>query len=97
MLNIGENIAYLRNRKKLTQEELAKKTSLLPQDIADYEEGIRQPDIETLVTLAESTNVDIGHLIYGFPSPKEEKKERTNIIFLTILSLVFCISTPLLE
>lgn len=97
MLNIGENIAYLRNRKKLTQEELAKKTSLLPQDIADYEEEIRQPDIETLVTLAESTNMNIGHLIYGFPSPNEEKKERTNIIYLIILSLLFCISSPWLE
>lgn len=87
MLNLGENIAFLRFLKKLSQEELAVRVNLSPQLIAEYEDGTKQPDTETLVKLAESTNVDIRRLIYRFPSIQEEKKQRRAFIALAALTI----------
>lgn len=59
MLNIGQNIAILRLRKKLTQEDLADKGNVSAQTIADFENGVTQPDVETLAEIAKNT---IHHL-----------------------------------
>ncbi|WMI81273.1 helix-turn-helix domain-containing protein [Anaerotignum sp. MB30-C6] len=76
---------------------MAEKVNLSPQSIAEYEDGTIQPDIETLVNLSESTNVDIKHLIYGFPSVQAQKKQRREFIALSILTMVLWCFQVLLQ
>ncbi|WP_313529693.1 helix-turn-helix domain-containing protein [Anaerotignum sp.] len=97
MLNIGENIVFLRYLKKLTQEELAERINLSPQLIAEFEDRIKQPDVEILVKLAECTNVDIRHLIYGFPTPQEQKTKKADFVALTIITAALWCSILLLQ
>lgn len=87
MLNIGQNIAILRLRKKLTQEELADKGNVSAQTIADFENGVTQPDVETLAKIAKNTGVDIHFLIYGFPTLQEEKKQKIQFIIFAVLTI----------
>lgn len=75
MNDIGKNIKKLRQRNKLTQEELAETLRVTRQAVSNWETGKNQPDIDTLQTLAEVLKADIKELLYG-PAPEEEKREK---------------------
>lgn len=49
----------------MTQDEVAEKLSLTRQAISSYETGRTQPDINTLVKMAEIYNTDLQSIIYG--------------------------------
>ncbi|NMA23977.1 MAG: helix-turn-helix transcriptional regulator, partial [Spirochaetales bacterium] len=49
----------------LTQAEVAAAISVTRQTISSYESGRTQPDLETLKSLAEVFNADIGDVLYG--------------------------------
>jgi transcriptional regulator with XRE-family HTH domain len=59
----------LRNKKGLTQEELTKElsvylgTKISRSTIGSYEQGARQPDIETLISIANYFKVDMNYLL----------------------------------
>ncbi len=59
---VGENIKKYRKELGLTQAELAEKLYVEPQTISFWENGKRQPDIDTLVLLAEIFNVSMDEL-----------------------------------
>ena len=50
---VGKNIQILRTQKRISQYDLAKKISVSFQDISDYESGKSEPDIDTLVKIAD--------------------------------------------
>ncbi|NFO89286.1 helix-turn-helix transcriptional regulator [Clostridium botulinum] len=56
-MNIGERIKHLRNKKGLTQEELASKCGLSKNGIWNYENNKRQITIETLNKILTALDV----------------------------------------
>lgn len=59
---IGKQIKFYRKKMKLTQEELAVKSSLSRNAIYNYENGKRSPDIKTLNKIANALGVTINDL-----------------------------------
>ena len=68
----------LRKEKKLSQEEIAKKINVSQRTYSNYENGQREPSIETLIKLAEFYNITLDTLA-GIETKKLEpltEKER---------------------
>lgn len=70
----SEMLKYLRMRENLSQAELAQKLQIAKSTISMYEVGKREPDFETLETIADFFNVDMNFLlgkasIETFPAP----------------------------
>lgn len=59
----GERIKYLREKKGLTQKDVATKLGLEPAAISKYELDMREPNIEAIKKLATLFNVSIDYLL----------------------------------
>ncbi|MGM0411608.1 MAG: helix-turn-helix domain-containing protein [Bacillota bacterium] len=60
---ISKKLKELRKNNSLKQKELAKKLGLTQQTISKYESGIRTPNYEILVKIANEFNVSIDYLL----------------------------------
>ncbi len=80
MSTVSKNIKRLRIQRKLTQEEIADKLYVTRQTVSNWETGKSQPDIDTLVKIAETLNTDTNVLIYGFPDASDRQKEKRRLI-----------------
>ena len=74
MADIGTSIRALRNQHNLKQEELASLLHVTRQTISNYETGKSEPDLDTLVRIAEIFETDVNTLLeqtdphrYSFP------------------------------
>lgn len=79
MSTIGDNIAYYRKQKKLTQEELAEMLSVTSQAVSKWECDISYPDITVMQLLAKTLGVTVNELIEGerkIPEVKEAAAEK---------------------
>lgn len=70
---VGKNIKFFREKKNITQSELADKLCVTRQAVSNWENGKTEPDIEMLNKIASVLEISIEELIYGF-------KRETNII-----------------
>lgn len=66
-------LVQLRKAKKNTQKEIADFLKTTQTTYARYENGTRQPDIETLCKLADYFNVSVDYLL-GKPQWTDEEK-----------------------
>lgn len=73
--NVGRNIRILRTRAGITQDQLAERLFVSRQTVSNYETGRSQPDVDTLVRLAEALGTDAGTLIYGPALPVQKKRQ----------------------
>ena len=89
MSDIAKNIKKLRQRKKLTQEELAEKLYVTRQAVSNWETGKNQPDIDTLKALADTLEVDVRELLYG---PAPDKNRRKKILVAAILCVLAAVA-----
>ena len=64
-INISKNIAELRKKKGITQEQLATALNISPQAVSKWETGTSQPDVQTLPLIADYFGVGIDYLFYG--------------------------------
>lgn len=64
----------LRRKKRLTQAQLAERTDLSVNYISQIETGEASPSFETIVTLAESLEVEMKEL-FSFDTPNESRKK----------------------
>lgn len=65
---IGRNIRSIRLRQGETQQQLGEAIGYGATTVANYESGLRYPDIETLQDIADHYDVDITELVKGrFP------------------------------
>lgn len=71
---IGKNIKKIRQSKAMTQEALAEALFVTRQTVSNYENGRSQPDLDTLLRIAEILGTDINSIIYG-PPMLQSKKE----------------------
>ncbi|AHD04636.1 helix-turn-helix transcriptional regulator [Paenibacillus larvae] len=51
--NFGQNVARLRKKKGMSQEELAEKLDVKKQTISNIERGVRYPTFENLEKIAQ--------------------------------------------
>lgn len=76
MAAFKDMLKYLRQRKHLSQLELAKKLGISKSAISMYEVGKREPDFETLEVIADFFNVDMNFLL-GKYEPENKDLELT--------------------
>ncbi|MGN0812063.1 MAG: helix-turn-helix domain-containing protein [Candidatus Coproplasma sp.] len=63
--SIGERIAKLRNNSGLTQKELGDKLNITAQAVSKWENGLSEPDIDTLKKLSAIFNISVSELVDG--------------------------------
>ncbi len=80
MNSVSRNIKKLRLAQKITQEEMAQKLFVTRQTVSNWEIGKSQPDIDTLIKIAETFNTDATELIYGPPDSAAHKREKRRLI-----------------
>lgn len=69
MKMIGERIAQLRESRKMTQEELAKKIGISRASLSHYEKNRREPDYEVLQRIADYFHVSMDYLMGRTDNP----------------------------
>lgn len=75
MLIVGKNIRAIREKKKITQKELAEKMGVSRQAICMWETGKRELSLTTLNKLSEILSVPIHHLIGGSAMVKKGERK----------------------
>ncbi|MBK8516912.1 MAG: helix-turn-helix domain-containing protein [Saprospiraceae bacterium] len=60
---LGQNIKYLRNKNKLSQQELSEKLSVPRSSLSDYEREHTQVGIDTLIKLSDIFDVRIDDMV----------------------------------
>lgn len=65
LLSLGKNVSELRNKKELTQEQLAERSGLDPSYISGIERGVRNPSVLSLARLATGFETTISSLCAG--------------------------------
>ncbi len=60
---LGNNIQFYRKKKCITSKELAEKLNTTPASVSNWERGIYQPDIESLIMLSQIFEISIDDLI----------------------------------
>lgn len=77
--NIASNLRYLRNKNRLSQEEVAERIGVSRQSVAKWENGDSLPDILNCEALADLYDVSLNDLVRhnseetGFPIPPKNK------------------------
>lgn len=75
MLGIGSRIKQIREFLELTQEEFGKQFSVSNQTVSNWETGIREPELDNIVKIAEMGKVSLDFLILGTNKELEYKKK----------------------
>jgi transcriptional regulator with XRE-family HTH domain len=76
MIQMNERIKKIRKQKGLSQTELGDRIGVSQQVITNYERGLREPDIETLLKIAGALDVTLESLIGEKPISPEDQTSR---------------------
>ncbi len=60
---LGENLRRMRERRGITQEELAERVHVVRQTVSKWEKGLSVPDADLLMAVAETLQVSVSELI----------------------------------
>ena len=77
-----ENLRLLRKNAKLTQRELAEKFNIAEPTYSHYENGRYEPNIETLIKLADFFGCSIDYLLGHRLDNQEINQEQQEVISL---------------
>lgn len=80
MQAIGTNLRRLRVRAGLTQDALAGMLHVTRQTVSSWEIGRTEPDLDTLLALAEALHCDATELIYGVKRNGYQQYQRRWIV-----------------
>lgn len=75
----GEILKKLRKEKKMTQAELAELFGYSHVAVVKWENGTREPDIETLIKLADYFGVSVDYLVKGHDGKNEYYEIMNNL------------------
>ena len=80
-MKFNEKLKIARKEAKITQVELAKKLNVTQGTVANWERGVREPDIETIQRIATALNINIDTLFSDLSSsnnkhPKPKPTDR---------------------
>lgn len=62
-MTFSENLLKLRNEKKLSQEGIADKIGITARGYRNYERGLREPPLSTLIALADFYDLSLDELV----------------------------------
>lgn len=62
-MKLQKNLKRLRNKKKISQQRLAEINGMPRSTYADYEYGYAEPNIRTLIKLADFFGITVDELI----------------------------------
>ncbi|MBU7318209.1 helix-turn-helix domain-containing protein [Paenibacillus oleatilyticus] len=79
-MTFGERLKQSRNRKQMTQEQVAQKIGIDFTTISKYENDRSQPDNEVLQKLAQLYGVSIDWLLVGSLNEPGDKKKINRLI-----------------
>lgn len=65
------NLRFLRTQKGLSQQKLADILHVSQQSIYKYENGLSEPDIQTLKSLSEIFNTSIDYIVGNTENPRK--------------------------
>lgn len=65
ILQLGNNLKYLREKAKLSQQELAYRAHLDIRTIQRFEKGQYSPSLTVMLSIAEGLNVNLATLLKG--------------------------------
>ena len=68
---LGARIAALRRNAGLSQAQLAAKLQISPSAMGMYEQGRREPSMDTLVAISRTLGVSTDYLLTGTPTQQE--------------------------
>lgn len=77
---LGARIAALRRSAGLSQAELGKKLKISPSTVGMYEQGRREPSVETLAELSQLFSVSIDFLVTGKTADEKEQEAITDLL-----------------
>ena len=77
---LGSRIAALRRCAGLSQAELAQQLKISPSAVGMYEQGRREPSLDTVVALARTLGVSVDYLLTGQPLTQEDRQIRTSTV-----------------
>ncbi|MGO1712405.1 MAG: helix-turn-helix domain-containing protein, partial [Senegalia sp. (in: firmicutes)] len=89
--NFGDKIKLLRNKNKMTQEDLAKELNVTRQAISNWERGITIPDINMINNISRIFSITIDEIITGETKKIQKKFERKSSFILYISSIILFI------
>ena len=78
-MKFNERLKYLREKKGYTQDEIASRLNISRQSVSKWENGINEPDIETIKKLCNILDCSIVELIDDeskIITTKEEKEKK---------------------
>ncbi len=70
---LGARIAALRREAGLSQAQLALRLGISPSAMGMYEQGRREPSMETVVAMAKVFRVSTDYLLTGQPAEQEQE------------------------
>lgn len=89
---VAKNITELRQKKSMTQLELAERLNYSDKAVSKWERAESMPDISVLVEIADMFGVTLDYLVreeHEQPKPKKQKKKKNyNRKFVAVLSVL---------
>ena len=67
---MGTRLKVLREQKKMSQTRLALELGMTQNSISRFETGVRKPDFDTLIMLADYFDVSIDYLVERSDDPR---------------------------
>lgn len=69
---LGTRIAILRQGRGMSQAELARRLHISASAVGMYEQGRREPSVDTLIALAREFDVTLDYLLSGQLDPTQD-------------------------
>ncbi|MHC5375226.1 helix-turn-helix transcriptional regulator [Enterococcus sp. LJL120] len=95
-MNIHNVLKEKRKEFSLTQEELAEKISVSPKTISNWENGKTNPDLESLILLAQLFHLSLDNLLLGdsqtVAEMNKDLKKGRKILKIIVTSILVTIS-----
>lgn len=77
---LGARIAALRKAAGMNQAQLAQHLKISPSAVGMYEQGRREPSVDTLAAIAKLFDVSIDFLVTGKPVSAPEEQAMTDLL-----------------
>jgi transcriptional regulator with XRE-family HTH domain len=77
---MGTRIAALRKAAGMNQTQLAKLLKISPSAVGMYEQGRREPSVDTLAAIAGIFGVSIDFLVTGKPTSLQEQQAMNDML-----------------
>lgn len=90
---LGKNLKKYRASKGYSQSEFASKLYVTRQCVSKWEQGVTEPDVETLIKIAELLGVSVDELVNGGGETESAPARNINkdLFVANILVAVFCV------